>query len=877
MSLFRANVLAAKGRLAEGQQELLRRHRSGCPGVELCALSSDLRDSVVLELFAAALADLGAAGQDVLRSQLALVAHGGYGRRDVAPYSDVDLMILHAPAATSRVAPLAERLWRDVVDAGLLLGHSVRTPEQACRLACGDPTICTSLMEARLLVGNADLFAQFVRRLRREVQKRSRLLAAAIIAERREERARYGETVFLLEPNVKRSRGALRDIHLVRWIALARYGATAPGEFPSQGVLSAEDEAILGRAREFLLWLRNELQFQAEQGSDVLSRAEQFRIAALLGFAPAGGMLPVEQFMREYFRHTDGVSHVVAQFEAKALARDRLARLVTGVFGHQVAEGVRVGLAGIMATRRGQEKLRGNLAAVMRLVDLANLYDTPIAPATWEPIRRAARSWPDALPPEACGYFLSLLDCPSRLGQLLRDLHEAGILERFIPEFAQARGLLQFNQYHKYTVDEHCLRAVECATELLSDAGPLGRVYRALPQKRVLHLALLIHDLGKGCLEDHREIGLKIAAQAGARLGLAPRETEILKFLVHKHLLMNHLAFRRDTADEQMVVRFAVQVGSPEVLEMLYVMTAADLAAVGPGVWDGWKAEIVTDLYHHTREHLAVDSPATTIEEQLAGRRAAVRASLGEEKDHTWFLRHLETLPPGYLSSTPPQQVAADLRMLAALEPGGATAAGQYLPDTNTVQFTIGTSEQITPGIFHKLTGALTSRGLEIRSATINTLADGLVLDRFWGHDSDFAGEPPPERLEEINRALVESLRAPGGQPPAFRRTWRTGGPSTAAISPMQTRVNVDNRTSDRYTVIDVFTHDRTGLLYAITRTLFELGLSVWRAKIGTYLDQVVDVFYATDRQERKVEDEQQLEEIRRRLLEVIAKNDEGG
>jgi [protein-PII] uridylyltransferase len=862
--------LAAKERLAAGHQEFKRRHQSGCSAAEICALTSNLRDAVLLELFQAALEDLGEAGPRGLQTQIALVAHGGYGRRDVAPYSDVDLMILHAPAVAARVAPLAERLLRDVFDAGLVLAHSVRTRQQACRLATSDPLICTSLLDSRLLAGDRELFDGFTRQFRRRLHRRFRLLTAQISRARREERARYGETVFLLEPNIKRSRGGLRDRQLVRWLGLARYECDDLGQLQALGVLSEEDQGTLRRAGEFLLWLRNELHFHAGQAADVLDRAEQVRIAEILGYQPAAGMLPVEQFMRDYFRHTDGVSHVAARFEAATLCRDRLSRVVTAVFGHRVEPGVRVGPAGIMATRQGLKQLRGNLAEIMRLADLANLYDVPIAPATWEVVRREAPNLPDALPPEACRHFLSLLSHPTRLGSLLRDLHETSILERFLPEFAQARGLLQFNQYHKYTVDEHCLRAVECATEWQSDAGPLGRVYRTLAQKRVLHLALLIHDLGKGFLEDHREVGLKIASQAAARLGLAPREAEALAFLVHKHLLMNHLAFRRDTSDEQLVVRFAVQVGSPELLRMLYVLTAADLAAVGPGVWDGWKEEIVTDLYHRTMQHLAVDSPATTLGEQLAQRREAVRAWLGEQKDQPWFRRQIESLPIGYLNATPPKQVAADLRLLQNLETGGATAQAQYLPDTQTVQFTIGTSEQVTPGIFHKLTGALSSHGLQIRSAQIYTLADGLVLDRFWVRDPDFAGEPPRQRLEEVQSALVQSLCTPAAAPPSFRRTWRVGGDKRVPVAPSQTRVNTDNSTSDRYTIIDVFTHDRTGLLYAIARTLFEMGLSVWRAKIGTYLDQVVDVFYVTDRQHRKVEDESQLEEIRRRLLEVI-------
>ncbi len=874
MSMIRSNVLAAKARLAKGYEDFQRRHHAGCSGVELCTLATNLRDAVLLELVEAALKDLGQDGPKGLLADMALVAHGGYGRRDVAPYSDVDLMILHRRGQSARVAPLAERVLRDVFDVGLILGHSVRTPGQACRLARRDSAICTSLMESRLLAGSDSLFQSFLRRFRHSVGWRAGHLMATITRSRRDERSRYGETVFLLEPNIKRSRGGLRDLQLLRWIGFVRYGAVEPRALRDRGVLSEEDFLALQRANEFLLWLRNELHFHAGQGVDVLDRSEQLRIATDLGYQPVAGLLPVEQFMREYFRHTNQVSHVVTRFVARAANSEWWTWLSTVLFGHRVEAGLRAGPAGIMATGRGLQRLHGNLTEIIRLADLANLYDAPIAPSTWEAIRREAPQLSGEPSPEACRYFLSLLAHPGRLAPLLRDLHGAAILERFIPEFARARGLLQFNQYHKYTVDEHCLRAVEFATQLIADPGPLGRVYRGIAEKHILHLALLIHDLGKGFLEDHREIGLRIAEQTARRLRLPAHETESLKFLVHKHLRMNHLAFRRDTSDEDMIMRFAIQVGSPELLQMLFVLTAADLGAVGPGVWDGWKAEIMTDLYHRTMQQLAGESPATTIDELLDQRRAEIGKLLGAAADTPWFVRHIAALPSGYLSATPAKQVAADLKLLHDMDANTVLATAQYLPDTATIQFTIATSEQITPGIFYKLTGALTSHGLQIRSAQIHTLADGLVLDRFWVHDPDFAGQPPQTRLAEVNHTLIQSLRDPDSQRPSFRHTWKMGRHRTVTRPGLRTQVNTDNSTSSHYTILDVITLDRTGLLYAITRTLFEMELSVWRAKIGTYLDQVVDVFYITDRNDQKIKDQPQLDEIRRRLLEVI--EDEG-
>lgn len=870
MSRLRPSVLAAKQRLAEGHEEFRERHRAGCPGVELCAALTALRDEVVLELFEAALEELALGRPNGPLSQIALVPHGGYGRRDVAPGSDVDLMILHSPGVAGQVGRLAERLMRDVFDAGLVLGHSVRTVRQACRLGIQDVTVGTSLIESRLLAGSEHVFASFDRAFRRAVRRRPSALMAAIESARREERAKYGETVYLLEPNVKRSRGGLRDIQLLRWIGMVRYGAPDPERLRALGALAEEDHRAIVEAAEFLLRLRNELHFHAGRASDVLHRGEQLRIAQLWGYGPAAGVLPVERFMQDYFRHTDRVSHVVGRFVAKALYERGFGPVWTNLFGHRVGRDFRVGPGQIRATRHGLRHMGVQLAEVMRLADLANLYDKQIAPDTWEAVARCAPKLSDDVPQAARDRFLALLDCPTRLGELLRGLHEVGLLEKFIPAFAHARGLLQFNQYHKYTVDEHCLLAVERATGLAADPGPLGRVYRGLGQKRVLHLALLIHDLGKGYPEDHCREGLRIAEETAARLALPARQTESLCFLVEKHLMMNHLAFRRDTDDEQLIVGFAVAVGSPELLQMLFVMTASDMGAIGPDVWTSWKSEVLTDLYHRAMQHLAGDSPSTSIERHLALRREEILARVADGDDLRWFARQVEALPATYLGATEPQQMAADLRLLYGLRPDEVSVQADYQPETETVRVTIGAHESLTAGIFHKLTGALTGQGLQILSAQINTLEDGLVLDRFWAHDPDFAGPPPPERLARVARALEQSLRADGGSGPSFRRTWRMGGHAAAPHPTAQTRVRADNSTSQTCTILDIFAIDRPGLLYCVARTIFELGLSVCRAKIGTFLDQVVDVFYVTDNQGRKIEDDARLEEIRNRVTEAI-------
>jgi [protein-PII] uridylyltransferase len=610
------------------------------------------------------------------------------------------------------------------------------------------------------------------------------------------------------------------------------------------------------------------MHFHAGKAQDVLDRSEQMRVAEVYGMTGQDYVLPVEQFMREYFHHSANVRNLVSRFEESALPPHAVARVLGPMFSHRVEGDFLVGPREISATRRGLDKLTRDVEEVLRLADLANLYNKRIAHRTWAAVHRAAPGYSHEITPAVAHRFLSLMAQPPRLGELLRRLHELGVLEKIIPAFHHARHLLQFNEYHKYTVDEHCIQAVECATEFATDRGPLGHTYRQIKQKRTLHLALLLHDLGKGLPGDHSDVGLEIATETAARLHLPERETEVVKFLVHKHLLMSHLAFRRDLSDERLIVRFAVEVGSPEVLRMLYVLTCADLSSVGPGVLNEWKVDVLTHLYRRTLRHLAGDALAEA-DRELESARANVRRCFSLNQIDTWLVQQIDALPPGYLYEQPADKIATALNRMRLLEPGGADVWGEYLPDTKTVEFLVGVDQSLSEGLFYRLTGALTSKGLAILSAHINSLANGLVLDRFVVEDPDYAGEPPQDRIQGVCQAILESIHS--AKPPKFRQVWgEDGSKARKPLSPLPTEVRIDNSTSQEYTIIDVFTFNRRGLLYRIGRVLFELDLSIGVAKIGTYLDQVVDVFYVTDQKSHKIQDEQRLNEIRRRLLEAI-------
>ncbi len=390
---LRPGVLAAKQWLAHQRAKLKHQHDGGSPSIQVCSHLADIWDHVVLGNYEAAMADFSPADRQSLASETALVAHGGYGRREVAPYSDVDLMILHSSAA-NRVAPLAQRLVCDLSDVGLIVGQSVRTVSEACTLALRDATIFTSLIESRLLAGSESLFNRFSEKFRAKAQRHWRRLATAVDKSRTEERLQFGDTVYLLEPNVKRSPGGLRDLQLLRWIGFARYGQASADDLERSGLLSTDDHAALARASEFLLRVRNELQFHAGQAQDVLDRAEQVRQAQVLGFAGASGLLPVEQFMREYFRNTSAVLHIVPRFVEGARHRGDVRMALAPVLSRRVGGNYRMGPRSIWATRAGIPKLQQSLDEILQLAELACKYDRRIKHSTWEAVRRAAQACP---------------------------------------------------------------------------------------------------------------------------------------------------------------------------------------------------------------------------------------------------------------------------------------------------------------------------------------------------------------------------------------------------------------------------------------------------------------------------------------------------
>ena len=863
-AVFRPAVARAAAAVAALRARIAAQHAAGAPGVQTCGLAAELFDDVVRDVWRALLDDLPAAEAQRVGRHVALVAHGGYGRRQMAPYSDLDLMLLHDAEGAGPVAEVARRLLQDLFDAGLDVGQSVRTVAGACNLAASDATILSTLLDCRPLAGDAETPRRLAARLRGAASRRGRRLAESLVAARREEADRFGHTVALLEPNVKRSPGGLRDIQMVHWLGILLYGAESLDELVQVGGVPRADAEALREAEEFLMRLRNELHLAAGKSADDLTRAEQLRIAESRGLEACQGLLGVERFMREYFGHTRRVERILDALRRGIRRPHPLRSLAAGLLGHRVDGLFRVGPADVAPLPGCTAQVVGSMSHVLRLVELATLYDMPVEPAAWEAVRGAVAALPRTADAAANGAFLRLFDHPQGLAGGLRTLHEAGLLEILVPEFAHARHLLQFNNYHKYTVDEHCILAVERAADFAADDDWLGETWRQVTRKRPLLLALLIHDIGKGFEGDHSEIGARIARDVTARLALPADEAEIIEFLVLKHLTMAHMAFRRNVGDDSLVAGFARDVGSPEVLRMMSLLTAADVAAVGPGTWNKWKADLLGDLHFRTLDCLDGESPSREGERTRRGLEELLSGRAADDP----VLRIARALPVSYLRQMPPDLIVEELGRLARLGPGGLLVTARWQPGTGTVGVTVGGSEDIADGIFHRVTGALTSQRLEILAADIHTLDDGLAIDHLVVRDPDFADEPPSDRLAEIAAAIRAAMK---GERPSFQRRWNPFAPQPVPAALAPARVRFDNESSEHATIVEVFAHDAAGLLYSIAKALFDAGVSVRAAKIGTYLDQVVDAFHVTDRAGGKVTDPARLAELGRALERAAA------
>ena len=870
-------ITANRARVSDMRQQVQRRFQEGADGISLLATLSESADKLIVDLLEEALAPVSPEVRVTVQKRLTVLAVGGSGRGEMCPYSDVDLLFLYQPDPHTNeiIQQVTSQVVRDLWDAWVKLGHSVRTFYDALTMAKTDLQFATSLIEIRPLWGNQELGEALHRKFYKSViRPRQTAFIDECVASRRAEFQEGDGTVQQLQPDVKKSAGGLRDIQLLKWIGYARRQTADLGMLKRLGALNRDEYHDLQQAHEFLSRVRIDLHFAAGRPQDVLSRDEQARIANDRGFREVDGNHPAVQFMQQYFHHTANVARIVKRFVTLQRPRSLASRLLKFVMRHRANDVFLVGLDEIDVKLGYRATLCGSLEQILKLYELASLYRVGIAPELAEAVALATPKLSNLCTAEEAALTRSIFQRGPALGMILRSMYETGVLERAIPEFSRTRYLLQFNQYHHYTVDEHTLRAIEAVTSFENDSGTLGEAYRAVHNKDVLHLGVLLHDVGKGGIEDHSTLGKELAGHVAERLGLTAHKREMLMFLVQKHLVMPDLALRRNLADPEVYLPFSRDVGSVEILRMLYVLSAADMIAVGPETWTSWKAGLLADLYRRVLEVLSGQSVHQHEQELLRRKRDAVQLELAAavqagQFTAEWIESTFDTLPRQYVVDTAPVELAAVLRLIQNLRDDTVHVRSAFDAETKTVEFRVIARDRIGSGCFSKMAGTLAAKRLDILSAQIATTTEGVILDSFRVIDHDYFGAVPESRMQEIGAAIQGVLLGRNTVAELFATNTRHQIAAPLVVK-MPTRVVIDNDSSDKCSVIDVFADDRTGLLYVITKTLLDLDLSVSVAKIATHIDQVLDVFYVTDSNGQKIQQGQRLVTIRDTLQKRI-------
>ncbi len=879
---FRRSAIAAlQAALAEGRSEARRALEAGGTGrtcaEALSALIDDLLH-VALDLCARWLAPAGGSW-----AQPTIVAVGGYGRGMLAPESDIDLLFLlpakPAPGAEKAVEALLYVLW----DMKQKVGHATRTVEDCLKQARADMTIRTTLIEARFLSGNRTLFETLQTRFDKEIVARTAPeFVAAKLAEREERVRRAGASRYLVEPNVKDGKGGLRDLNTLFWIAKYVYRVRNAHELVAAGLFSPREFALFRRCEEFLWSVRCRLHFLAGRAEERLSFDVQRPIARQLGYSTRAGLTDVERFMKHYFLVAKDVGDLTAivcaaleeRHAKRAPAFDRFVRrlrrrprAIADAKDFKVDNG-RLNVIRADAFERDPVNL-------IRLYWVAERSNLPIHPDATRLVTQSLKRVDAYLraDPEANRLFLEILTSLHAPETALRRMNEAGVLGRFIPDFGRVVGMMQFSMYHHYTIDEHLLRAVGTLSAIESgrvteDLPLASEICHSITHRTELFLAAFLHDVAKGRGTDHSQAGGDIARKLCPRLGLTPASAEHVAWLVEQHLIMSNMAQGRDLSDPRTAEALAAIVQTQERLKMLLVLTVCDIRAVGPGVWNGWKGQLLRTLYWETEVvlgggHSAVDRKARVEAAQETLRRALPGWS--DPEFDAYAQRHY----PAYWLKVEPARQVAHAKLLHAMAAEVRSLATEVSTDAfhGVTDVTVVAPDH--PRLLTGIAAACAAAGGNIVDAQIFTTSDGLALDTIFLSRAFDLDEDELRRgrriASTIEKTLRGEIRLADIAPPDRARDVRRGA---FAIEP---EVMIDNNLSRRYTVVEVSGLDRPGLLRDLTASLSSLKLNIGSAHIVTFGEKAVDSFYVTDLTGLKINASARQAAIKRRLLADFA------
>jgi len=875
----RLKTALVEGRAKAEQLLLGDRHGRRC-AERICRLE----DEIIRLLFDFARKHLYPSQNPSEAEHMAIVATGGYGRGLQAPGSDIDLLFLLPYKQTAWGESIAEAILYCLWDTGLKVGHATRSVNECIRQAKADMTIRTAILEARFLLGDRKLFDELVARFDNEVVRNTAAeFVAAKLAEREERIRRAGQSRYLVEPNVKDGKGGLRDLHTLFWMAKYVYRVREPDELVERGVFDKQEYQLFRRCESFLWSVRCHMHFLTGRAEERLSFDIQREIAVRLGYTAHPGMKDVERFMKHYFLIAKDVGDLTAILSAELEDSHAKPLPVLSRMMAKLRPARRRALAGSedfvvdnnRITVAGGDVFRRNPVNLIRIFHLAQKNNLALHPDALRAITRSLKLIDAKLRQdnEANALFLEILTSKHDPETVLRRMNEAGVLGKFVPAFGRIVSMMQFNMYHHYAVDEHLLRCIGMLEEIEAHSGkdtPLADelIHKILPENRkVLYVALFLHDIAKGRIEDHSIAGARVARRFCPRLGFSTADTELVAWLVENHLLMSSVAQSRDLSDRKTIENFAAVVQTAERLKLLTILTTADIRAVGPGVWNGWKAQLIRTLYYETEPVLTGGFSEINRAQRVALAQTEFRNAL---KD--WPAPELDAyiakLYPAYWLKVDLPHKLEHARLVAEAGKAGKTLATHVsFEDGAVAELTVLAPDH--PWLLSIIAGACAMSGANIVGAQIHTTTDGRALDTI-SLTREFERDEDEQRratriADSIEKALRGELRLPDV---VTKRAPPKGRLKAFALEPA---VVINNQWSHRYTMVEVSGLDRTGLLYELTATLSKLNLNIISAHVATFGERVVDVFYVTDLMGAQITSPTRQAAIKRALIALFA------
>jgi [protein-PII] uridylyltransferase len=865
-----------KGAFTDARGRVRERSESGAmSGLAVSHALSDVQDVMLQVLYDFACKHFYFAQNPTQAEHLAVVATGGYGRAQLAPYSDIDLLFLRPYKQTAWGESVIELMLHMLWDLGLKVGHATRSLAECVRLAKQDITIRTTLLEARYIWGDRALYDELRKKYWADTGNGQNFVEAKL-AERDQRHLRQGESRYLVEPNIKEGKGGLRDLQTLYWMGKFLYHTDDADDLVEHGVFTRDEYKTFQLAEAFLWDVRVQLHYAANRAEERLSFDLQPELASRLGFTGETPRRAVEKFMRAYFLVAKDVGDLTRIFcaaleEQNKKPRPSLSRM----------------LPGFLKPRSGNEDFyveNGRLNArasafgdplnLIRIFQVADAKDIDVHPAALRTITRSLELIDDKLRnnPEANRLFLDVLTSRRDPERALRRMNEAGVLGRFVPAFEHAVGLMQFNMYHHFTVDEHLIRAVGNVAaiergELKSDHPLASEVIKRIKSRDVLYCAILLHDIAKGLEGNHSIVGAEIAEPLSRRFGLSVDDAAAVAWLVRNHLVMSDTAQRRDLSDPSTVRKFVATVQSPEMLRLLLVLTVADIRAVGPGVWNGWKGQLLRELYYEAESAMsggdAAPARAARISEAKNKLAARITDPPAEARE-----RMLSRYPDSYWLAFNNAEHEHIARLTSSADAKGDLLAVSAESDVfrAVTELVIYTPDH--PGLFSNLAGAIAVSGGSIVDAKAFTTSDGFALDVFSVQDAEGGPFGDTPRIERLRQTIVKTLS--GEVVPSSVLAAHKPKKRIAAFE-VRPRVSFDNDASAIATIIEVQGLDRQGLLYEVTQAIFESKLSISSSIVATYGERAVDVFYVRDGFGHKITHKERLEAIEQRLIQALA------